>query len=118
MLMPFLAAALALQAPSEAAPAPPPLSQDSRALLRCSAAFAMVAQWQAMGDASALRWPALGTRGREFFVRSLAQLMDETGLDRDGIAWLTGVEAKALRDSGETYKIMPSCLLMLEASGV
>jgi hypothetical protein len=118
MLMPFLAAALALQAPSEAAPAPPPLSQDSRALLRCSAAFAMVAQWQATGDASALRWPALGTRGREFFVRSLAQLMDETGLDRDGIAWLAGVEAKALRDSGETYKIMPSCLLMLEASGV
>lgn len=116
--MPFLAAALALQAPSEAAPAPLPLSQDSRALLRCSAAFAMVAQWQAMGDAAALRWPALGTRGREFFVRSLAQLMDETGLDRDGIAWLAGVEAKALRDSGETYKIMPSCLLMLEASGV
>jgi hypothetical protein len=118
MFTPFLAAAMALQAPSQAAPAVPPLSQDARALLRCSAAFAMVAQWQAMGDASALRWPALGTRGREFFVRSLAQLMDETGLDRDGIAWLTGSEAKALRDSGETYKIMPSCLLLLEASGV
>jgi hypothetical protein len=110
------AAALALQpAP---APAMPPLSQESRALLRCSAAFAMVSQWQAMGDASALRWPALEVRGREFFVRAMAQLMDETGLDRDGIAWLAGVEAKALRDSGETYKIMPSCLLMLEASGV
>ncbi|MFN4020633.1 MAG: hypothetical protein ACK4IC_08965 [Erythrobacter sp.] len=118
MFMTFLAAALALQAPSVTAPAAPRLSQDSRALLRCSAAFAMVAQWQAMGDASALRWPALGTRGREFFVRSLAQLMDETGLDREGIAWLVGVEAKALRDNGETYKIMPSCLVMLEAAGL
>jgi len=118
MLTPVFAALLALQAaPASATPAPP-LSQDSRALLRCSAAFAMVAQWQAMGDASALRWPALGTRGREFFVRSLAQLMDETGLDRDGIALLAGTEAKALRDSGETYKIMPACLMMLEASGV
>ncbi|MFN3864087.1 MAG: hypothetical protein ACK4RT_07380 [Erythrobacter sp.] len=118
MLTPFLAAALAVQAPSAAAPAPPPLSQDSRALLRCAAAFAMVAQWQAAGDAAALRWPALGTRGREFFVRSLAQVMDETGLDREAIAWLAGVEAKALSDSGETYKIMPSCLLMLNAAGL
>jgi hypothetical protein len=119
MLTSFLAAALALQAAPASPSAPSPtLSQENRALLRCSAAFAMVAQWQTMGDASALRWPALGTRGREFFVRSLAQLMDDTGLDRDGIAWLAGLEAKALRDSGETYKIMPSCLLMLEASGV
>jgi hypothetical protein len=119
MLTPLLAAALALQtAPAPAQPALPPLSQEARAVLRCSAAFALVSQWQSMGEASAKQWPPLGTRGREFFVRSLAQLMDETGLDRDGIAWLAGVEAKALRDSGEAYKIMPSCLAMLEASGV
>jgi hypothetical protein len=86
--------------------------------LRCAAAFAVVANAQASGDASAQQWPALGTRGREFFVRALAQLMDETGLDRDGIALLAGLEAKALRDSGDTDKIMPSCLLMLEASGL
>jgi hypothetical protein len=121
MLTPLLAAAaLALQAAPAPAPAPsmPQLSQESRALLRCSAAFAMVSQWQAMGDASARQWPALEVRGREFFVRAMARLMDETGLDREGIAWLAGVEAKALRDSGETYKIMPTCLMMLEASGV
>ena len=115
MLTELLAAALALQA---APAAPPALSQENRALLRCSAAFAIVSRRQANGDAVALRWPALEVRGREFFVRSLAQLMDQTGLDRDGIAWLAGFEAKALQDSGETDKVMPSCLLMLEASGV
>lgn len=119
MLMPALAAALALQAaPAPAPAAPPALSQENRALLRCSAAFALVSRRQANGDAAAQRWPALEVRGREFFVRSLAQLMDQTGLDRDGIAWLAAFEAKALADSGETDKVMPSCLLMLEASGV
>lgn len=113
MITPLLAALLAAQ------PAPAPvLSQESRALLRCSAAFALVSRRQANGDATARRWPALDVRGREFFVRSLAQLMDQTGLDRDGIALLAGVEAKALQDSGEADAIMPSCLVMLESSGV
>ena len=115
MISPLVAILLA------AAPAPeqaPNLSQESRALLRCSAAFALVSGRQAQGDPAALRWPALETRGREFFVRSLAQLMDETGLDRDGIAWLAAFEAKAMRDSGEADKMMPACLVMLEASGV
>jgi hypothetical protein len=119
MLTPFLAAALALQAAPAAPPAvPPALSQENRAILRCSAAFAIVSRRQANGDPVALRWPSLEVRGREFFVRSLAQLMDQTGLDRDGIAWLAGFEAKALQDSGETDKVMPSCLLMLESLGV
>lgn len=119
MITPFIAALLAAQ-PAPASPPPPAaaLSQGSRALLRCSAAFALVSRRQANGDPVALRWPALEVRGREFFVRSLAQLMDETGLDRDGIAWLAGAEAKALQDSGEADKVMPSCLVMLESSGV
>lgn len=113
MFISLLAALLAAQ------PAPAPvLSQQSRALLRCSAAFALVSRRQANGDPVALRWPSLDERGREFFVRSLAQLMDETGLDRDGVAWLAGAEAKALQDSGETDKVMPSCLVMLESSGL
>ncbi|PKP92062.1 MAG: hypothetical protein CVT75_08290 [Alphaproteobacteria bacterium HGW-Alphaproteobacteria-14] len=115
MLTSLLAAALMLQAAPTQTPA---LSQENRALLRCAAAFAVVSQRQAIGDPAAGQWPDLATRGREFFVRAMAQLMDQTGLDRDGIAWLAGFEAKALRDSGETDRLMPSCLLMLEASGV
>jgi hypothetical protein len=121
MLTPLIAALLAAQSAQAPAQPPaelPPLSQESRALLRCSAAFALVSQRQSIGEEAARKWPPLETRGREFFVRSLAQLMDETGLDREGIAWLAGFEAKALRDSGETDKVMPSCLVMLEASGV
>ena len=113
MISPLLAAALALQsAPAE----PAPLSQENRALLRCAAAFALVAQGQATGDAAAKAWPDLSMRGREFFVRSMAQLMDETGRDRTGIAALVNAEAQALTTSGELHKVMPSCLLMLEAA--
>ncbi|MBV7265125.1 hypothetical protein [Erythrobacter ani] len=96
----------------------PSLSQDSKALLRCSAAFAVVSHGQSIGNEAALKWPKLDARGREFFVRSLAQLMDETGLDRDGISQLVSAEAQQLWDDGEIKAVMPACLVMLEASGV
>lgn len=108
------AAALAAQA----APAAPTLSQENRALVRCAAAFALVAEGQAKGNAAAKKWPPVEVRGREFFVRALAQLMDATGLDRGGISQLVGAEAQGLWDRGDTDKVMPSCLVMLEASGV
>jgi hypothetical protein len=119
MLTTLLAAALALQsAPGAAAPDPAPLSQENRALLRCAAAFALVANAQRNGDREAQQWPALGARGREFFVRAMAQVMDASGLDRAGIAQLAGKEAETLKASGEVAKVMPSCLLMLEAAGI
>ena len=117
LLAPMLLAALALQsAPVPVVPEPAPLSQENRALLRCAAAFALVAQGQVVGDPQAKAWPDLSERGREFFVRSMAQLMDETGRDRAGIAALVNAEAQALTTSGDLHKVMPSCLLMLEAA--
>ncbi len=115
MLTSLLAAALALQ--SASAPAKP-ITQEQRALLRCAAAFAIVSNAQASGQASAQHWPELGTRGREFFVRAMAHLMDQTGVDRAGVAQLAHEEAQALATGGDLPAIMPSCLLMLEASGV
>jgi hypothetical protein len=115
MLTPLLAAALALQAAPAASPT---LSLEDRALLRCSAAFALVAEGQAKGNDAANKWPPVGVRGREFFVRSLARLMDSTGLDRGGISQLVGAEAQAIWDNGEIEKVMPACLVMLDASGV
>lgn len=115
----ILAAALMLQAvPAPPSAEAPVISQENRALLRCAAAFALVSAGQARGEADASRWPTLGLRGREFFVRALAQVMDATQLDRDGIAALAEAEARALSANGDVGKIMPSCLLMLEASGV
>ncbi len=115
MLTLALATLLALQA----APAEPqPLGQENRALLRCAVAFAMVSGGQASGDPQALKWPQLGTRGREFFVRAMAQLMDATGRDRAAISALANAEAQALAANDEVARIMPTCLVMLEASGV
>lgn len=108
------AAALAAQP----VPAAPALSQDDRALLRCAAAFAILAEGQANGNAAAKKWPPIEARGREFFVQVLAQMMDRTGLDRNGIARLISDEAQNLWDTQEAEKIMPACLVMLDASGV
>jgi hypothetical protein len=114
MFISIIAAALALQP----AAAPPVLSQQDRALLRCAAAFAVVSNRQANGSTSAQQWPLLGTRGREFFVRAMAQLMDTSGFDRDGIAALVSDEAKAMVTKDEVDKVMPTCLTMLESSGL
>jgi hypothetical protein len=115
MLTQILAAALALLA---APVAPPNLSEEDRALLRCAAAFALVAEGQAMGNDAAKKWPPVEVRGKEFFVRALAQLMDATGLDRGGISQLVSAEARDMLDNDDVDKVMPACLVMLDASGV
>ncbi|MDZ4308315.1 hypothetical protein [Allopontixanthobacter sp.] len=116
LIMPALASA-------QSAPvaAVKPLSMESRTALRCSAAFALVADGQARADRNALAYPALGQRGREFFVRTSARVMDDTGMDRDAVATELGAEARRLWDgggfTGEIDRIMPACLLLLETSG-
>lgn len=97
---------------------PKPLSLEDRSALRCSAAFALVAHDQAQGDAKALTYPALSTRGREFLVRTSARIMDDTGQTRDAVAATLRSEAQDLRDKAETDQIMSACLLMLELSGL
>ncbi|RGP39695.1 hypothetical protein BPTFM16_02652 [Altererythrobacter insulae] len=87
-------------------------------MLRCSAAFALVSFGQANQNEAAMAWPAIDPRGREFFVRSLAKIMDATGLSRDQVAELTQAEAQRLIDNDTLEDVMPGCLLMLDASGV
>lgn len=94
------------------------ISLEDRGLLRCAAAFAIIARAQEGGDEAARKWPEVGERGREFFVRALAQVMENTGLDREGISRAAGVAAQKIQESGELDKIMPACLVMLEASDV
>lgn len=116
LIMPALASAQPMPAP-----ATKPISLESRTALRCSAAFALVADGQARADKDALAYPALGERGREFFVRTSARIMDDTGMDRDAVAAALMAEAQRLWRgggfTGEIDQIMPACLLMLEASG-
>ena len=97
----------------------PALNAQQSATLRCSAAFAIVAQGQANGNTAAQAYPPLAERGREFFVRTAARLMDELQLDRAEISALVSREAQQLWDEdGLLDQVMPSCLALLEASGV
>lgn len=105
-------------ATAQPAPTPRSLSLENRTALRCAAAFAIVADGQARGKKDALAYPALDQRGREFFVRSSARVMDDTGMDRAAVAAALQAEAKDLWDKDAIGQIMPSCLLLLEASGV
>ena len=131
-MSPILSVALALamqaaQPPSEAAEATAPrdsvaldsLTLEQRTALRCGVGFAIVAQGQAEGDARAAAFPPLASRGREFFVRATARLMDETGGDRAAIGDLVSAQVAefAARPSA-VEEAMLACLLLLDASGL
>jgi len=100
------------------------MSLEQQLLLRCSAVFAIVAAEQARGVPSA--YPPLAERGREFFVRSSARLIDELELTREELAARMQAEAEALRrnaaEAGDAAayvdSVMQPCLSYLEASGL
>lgn len=98
------------------APEPAPLNLQQSAALKCSAAFALGAAAQARGEGKA--WPALATRGREYFVRASARIMDETGWSRDLVAHRLAEEAKGLSQPAALAAAMPPCLTLLVASGL
>jgi len=116
----------AVLAASAAAQAPPRFTLEHRMLLRCSAAFAIVAGEQQRGVASALAYPALGERGREYFVRASARLMDDLALTREQVEASLRAEVEGLQKaSAETAdpaagidSVMRPCLSALEASGL
>jgi hypothetical protein len=122
----FLAALLAAsqtapaatpRAPTAETPAPPQFSQEDRARLRCAAAFSIVAVRDTSAGAET-QSSEIAVRGREFFVVTLADLMDAYALDREGVTRAVSAEAKALAGTGEVDKIMPACLLMLQSAGL
>lgn len=120
-LMLLAPAALGLALPAAAQPAAQPpaqLSLEQRMLVRCSAAFALVAHGQENGNAQALQFPPMAERGREFFVRNSARVMDETGLDVEQIESVLEIEAQSLWDEGQIAAIMPVCLQLLDQSGL
>ena len=119
-LLPFAAlvslSAYAQTPPEAAAPEPAPLTLQQSTALRCSAAFALGAAAQARGEGR--EWPALALRGREFLVRSSAQIMDQTGRSRDRVALELTDQARALTEPGKLAATMTPCLLLLDASGL
>ena len=108
----LIAAAPAL-APIAAAAQPAQLTLEQRMLLRCSAAFALVSRGQADANAEALAYPPLGNRGREYFVRASATVMQQAGLDRAAISAALSAEAQDLLDNGTLDAVMQVCLPLL-----
>jgi hypothetical protein len=120
MMRPLIAGLLALAALPAAAQQSPPttprLSAEQQTLLHCSATFAIMSGRQHAGDKEALGFPDVTTRGREYFVRALVELMDQAHLDHDTVARMVQEEAARLQDSPDLVKGMPACLASLEAS--
>lgn len=110
----FASVALAMQA----MPAPPALSLEQSAALRCAAAFALTAEAQGRGDAAAGALPPLAGRGREYFVRVSARLIDELGLERQQLASLLQGQARQLAQEGNGATVARACLPMLDAAGL
>lgn len=121
-MLPTLAP-LALIAAQAAAPAPPAalpaLTLEQSSALKCGVGFAMAERIKSGDGQVSAPSPRLRARGREFFVRSAARIMDETGANRDAIAALVSAQSAELRAKPEQIDaIMPACLLLLDASGI
>lgn len=101
----------------------PRLNLAQEAALRCSAAFGLVAHDQQRAAPDIDAHPQLGTRGREFFVRTTARLMDETGASREVIAALLKQRVEDLQrlpGNGQDAKaalggVVCACLPLLDA---
>ena len=111
LILPLLLAAAPLAAQPTAGPRP--LTAEEQMGLTCASAFAIVAAGQARGEPAMTQYPPLAARGREWFVRLAAQLMDDAGLDRDGVRAAAEAAAAPLRRNG-VGPVMPSCLKALD----
>lgn len=97
----------------------PNLTLEQKTALRCSVAFALVHNGQKAGDAYLQDYAELGERGLEFAVQATAQLMDEAGVDREGLSLLVNREAEELRGNPQAVRdVMPACVMLLDASGL
>ena len=124
-IVPLALSAVLLAVPAAAQEAPR-FTLEHRMLLRCSAAFAIVAGEQQRGVASAAQYPPLAERGREYFVRASVRLMDDLALTREQVEASLRTEAEGLqKTAGEAAdpaayldSVMRPCLSALEASGL
>jgi hypothetical protein len=124
-IVPLLLSAALLAVPA-AAQETPRFTLEHRMLLRCSAVFAIVAAEQQRGLASALAYPPLGERGREYFVRSSVRLMDDLQITREQVEASLRAEAEGLRKAAAEAadpaayvdSVMQPCLSALDASGL
>lgn len=98
------------------------LTEDHKAALRCAAAFAIVATEQARGEKEAIAYPPLAYRGKEYFVRVSAQVMEQAGLSRETVKGLLVQDVSEMQQQAAAYPepaaelrlVMRPCLDRLE----
>jgi hypothetical protein len=126
-MKPIFASVAALSLAVPAAAQDKPMTLEQTMLLRCSAAFAIIANEQERGVATTMRdYPDLRTRGKEYFVRASARLMDELELSREQISAKLRDQVEALQKGSveapnpKAYVdgVMQPCLIALDASGL
>lgn len=116
-----LATADTAQPPAKEAGANPAVI-DTATAMRCSAAFGIVANEQKRGVASALKYPPLDKRGREFFVQTGARLMDQEKLTREAMQQRFRQEVEKLQNESiaspnpEAFvrSVMDPCIKLLD----
>ena len=124
LLAPLALLAQAAPPAAEATPGDPvtleALELEQAAALRCAVAIALVRGWQGDGDERGAAYPALAEEdAREFFVRTMARLMDERGLERRGVLDLVALQFARFEARPETVgEIMPACLMMKRSTGL
>jgi hypothetical protein len=98
------------------------LPLEHAAAARCAVAFATVSRWQKTGDARGEGYPDIeAAGGREFFVRVMAKLMEETGMGREDVIALSTRAADDNEGEGGAERVkamMPACNLMKTAAGL
>ena len=111
----LVSALVAVSAQTAAVPPASELSLEQRTAIRCSSLFAIVARQQEAGDAEALEYPPMMPRGREFFVRTMAKMMEDPTFDRERVRGLLADEAQSLASDREAQAAaMPPCLALLD----
>lgn len=105
-----------------AAPVLPDLSRltdDHRAMLRCGAAFAIVATTQANGESLA-GWPPLSVRGKRYFIDAGVAVMQGAALDRITVRDLIAADVRALQTAADPDAALAAlakpCLAQLDAT--
>ena len=98
------------------------LPLEHAAAARCAVVFATVSRWQKAGDARGDDYPNIeAAGGREFFVRVMAKVMEDTGLGREDIIVLSTRAADENEGEGGAERVkamMPACNLMKTAAGL
>ncbi|MBY6218810.1 hypothetical protein [Qipengyuania aquimaris] len=101
----------------------PALTLEQQTNLRCGVVFGIVDGYQSRNDERALAYPTIAPRGREFFVRTTAKIMEDERFTRPVIVSHVGRQMASLETDGEhdfeaIDEIMPACLSLLDASGL